>query len=108
MIEGVEGEMKNLTDHREILYAAGAGSRVVVKFKDRASLRRWQTAFNSARRREELKIAKAWMEDMERGLTPTPPVLPWEKVRTWTGGNGLTLIVGVPLAADLGILEDEA
>ena len=99
--------MKDLTDHREILYAAGAGSRVVVKFRDRTSLRRWQTAFNSARRREELKIIKTWVEDTERGLNPPAPVLLWEKVRTWTTGNGLTLIVGVPLAEDLGIVTEE-
>lgn len=100
--------MKNLTDHREILYAAGVGSRVVVKFKDRASLRRWQTAFNSARRREEARIVKTWAEDMERGLTPPPPPLLWEKVRTWTGGErGLTLVVGVPTPEDLGIVAGD-
>ncbi len=99
--------MKDPTDHREVLYAAGAGSRVVVRFKNRASLRRWQTAFNSARRREELKIIRAWAEDMERGLNPPAPVLLWEKVRTWTtGSDGLILTVGVPLAEDLGIVGE--
>ena len=94
--------MKDLTDHREVLLTA-VRERVTMRFRDRTSLRRWQTAFNSVRRREEARIVKAWAEDMERGLNPDPPGIPWERVRTWTEG-GLTLVVGVPTAGDLGII----
>lgn len=96
--------MRDLTDHREVLYAASTGERVRIAFTDRSALRRWQTAFNSTRRHEETKIYRAWEKNVARGLTVPPPALPWEKVRTWTTGVGrLELVVGVPTPGDLGI-----
>ena len=100
--------MKDPTDYREALISAAGGTRITLRFKDRAALRRWQTGFNSARRREEGRIVKAWMEDLERGLTPPAPAIPWERVRTWTTGpGGLTLVVGVPTPEDLGIITED-
>lgn len=97
----------NLTDPKDVLYSLSVTGHVSIRFTDRASLRRWQTSFNSIRRREEDKIMKAWEVEAEKGLTKAPLVLPWEKVRTWTTGNGLTLKVGVPTPEDLGIITGE-
>ena len=99
--------MKNFTDPKDVLYSLGSIGHISIQFTDRASLRRWQTSFNSVRRREEIKIVRAWESEAEKGLTLAPIVLPWEKVRTWTTGDGLTLKVGVPTPQDLGIIIGE-
>ena len=97
----------NLTDPKDVLYSLSVTGHVSIRFTDRASLRRWQTSFNSIRRREEDKIMKAWEAEVKKGSMSPPPDLPWEKVRTWTTGDGLTLKVGVPTPEDLGIITGE-
>ena len=95
----------NLTDPKDVLYSLSVTGHVSIRFTDRASLRRWQTSFNSVRDREEGRIMTAWQRDVEKGLNPPPPDLPWGRVRTWTAGEDrLTLKVGVPTPEDLGII----
>ena len=98
----------NVTDYKDVLYSLGPTGHISIRFTDRASLRRWQTSFNSVRDREEEKIMAAWRGDVEKGLNPPPLDMPWGKVRTWTAGEDrLTLKVGVPTPEDLGIIIEE-
>ena len=100
--------MKDPTDYHEALCSAAAGGREELHFVDRFALLRWRAGLNSVRRHEKERIMKAWTQDTKRGLTPPPPSIPWEKVRTWTTGpGGLTLVVGVPTPGDLGIITED-